>query len=205
MRARLVAVVMLLLPACGPLIVRERAPTSEAAPPSVHANANPSVANAAHDSSAVIPVPEQLTPVESKVAVYPKGSDPKGRTMVVGVLDLHTSAQNADKGFDVLRVMAAQLGADAVIGAEFEHGEGAEPSHLSGMAIRYMSGDEKPYVVLGKIDIATAEDADDKGYDAMRLKAASIGADEVIDVKFEHGEEGGLSHLTGTAVRHVTK
>ena len=27
---------------------------------------------------------------------------------------------------------------DAVIGAEFEHGEGNEPSHLSGMAVRFL-------------------------------------------------------------------
>lgn len=198
MRARVATVVMLLLPACGPLIIQERAPMQALAPPASH-----EASGSAHDGSAVIPVPAQLTAAEARVSVFPKGSDPKGRTMVVGVLDLHTSAQNADKGFDVLRVMAAQLGADAVIGAEFEHGEGSEPSHLSGMAIRYMKADPRPYVVLGKLDIATPEDADDKGYEAMRAKAASIGADEIIEVHFEHGEEGGMSHLTGLAVRHL--
>jgi hypothetical protein len=30
------------------------------------------------------------------------------------------------------------MGADAVIGAEFEHGEGNEPSHLSGMVVRFL-------------------------------------------------------------------
>ena len=197
MRARLVAVITLLLPACGPLFVQERSTAYE---PRRHETAEHAPA---HDSSAIVPVPDQLTPTEARVAVFPKGSEPKGRTMVLGVLDMHTSATNPDKGFDVLRVRAAQLGADAVIGAEFEHGDGDEPSHLSGMAIRYLGGVERPYVVLGRIDIATAEDADDKGYDAMRAKAAAIGADEVIDVKFDHGEEGGVSHLTGTAVRHV--
>ena len=56
---------------------------------------------------------------------------------VVGVLDFHTPAETEDKGFDELRLRAAALGADAVIGAEFEHGEGGGPSHLSGLAVRY--------------------------------------------------------------------
>lgn len=58
-------------------------------------------------------------------------------TEVVGVLDFHSRAESEDKGFDELRARAAALGADAVIGAEFEHGEGREPSHLSGMAVRF--------------------------------------------------------------------
>jgi hypothetical protein len=59
-------------------------------------------------------------------------------TEVVGVLDFHSDANSEDKGFDELRARAAALGADAVIGAEFEHGEGNEPSHLSGMAVRFL-------------------------------------------------------------------
>jgi hypothetical protein len=58
-------------------------------------------------------------------------------TEVLGVFDFHTAATSEDKGFAELRRKAAALGADAVIGAEFEHGEGNEPSHLSGMAVRY--------------------------------------------------------------------
>src|SRR4029077_332411 len=59
-------------------------------------------------------------------------------TEVIGVLDFHSRATSEDKGFDELRARAAAMGADAVIGAEFEHGEGAEPSHLSGMAVRFL-------------------------------------------------------------------
>jgi hypothetical protein len=59
-------------------------------------------------------------------------------TEVVGVLDFHTDAQSQDKGFELLKARAAALGADAVIGAEFEHGDGNEPSHLSGMAVRFL-------------------------------------------------------------------
>lgn len=59
-------------------------------------------------------------------------------TEVVGVLDFHSNASSEDKGFDELRARAAAMGADAVLGAEFEHGEGSEPSHLSGMAVRFL-------------------------------------------------------------------
>lgn len=42
----------------------------------------------------------------------------------------------------VLREKAADMGADAVIGVDFQHGEGhdGEPIHLSGLAIRYLNG-----------------------------------------------------------------
>ena len=59
-------------------------------------------------------------------------------TEVLGVLDFHTDARDPDKGFDELRVRAAQMGADAVLGAEFEHGEDGGPSHLSGIVVRFL-------------------------------------------------------------------
>lgn len=59
-------------------------------------------------------------------------------TEVLGVLDFHSNAASEDKGFDELRARAAALGADAVLGAEFEHGEGGAPSHLSGLAVRFL-------------------------------------------------------------------
>ncbi len=57
---------------------------------------------------------------------------------ILEVVDIHTQATSEDKGFDELRARAAQRGGDAVVGAEFEHGEGSEPSHLSGMAVRFL-------------------------------------------------------------------
>ncbi len=136
------------------------------------------------------------------VPVYPS-SDPPKPCEVVGVLDFHTDATSEDKGFDELRREAARLGADAVISAEFEHGEEGEKSHLSGVAIRYKSLDERPIVEVGRIDIATPEDDDDKGFEKMRAQARALGADKVVNVHFEHGAEGGMSHLTGIAVRYV--
>lgn len=71
------------------------------------------------------------------VHIYPS-KDIGRMTEVVGVLDFHTDADSQDKGFEQLKARAAALGADAVIGAEFEHGDPGEKSHLSGMAVRFV-------------------------------------------------------------------
>jgi uncharacterized protein YbjQ (UPF0145 family) len=140
----------------------------------------------------------------AKILVTPDKS--LGRHLdVVGVLDFHTKADSQEKGFDELRIKAAELGADAVTDAEFEHGENGEPSHLSGMAVKYAPEDTRPYDVLGELDIVTPEDADDKGFEQLRSKAWAMGADEVRGITFDHGKEGGMSHVRGTAVRHHAK
>jgi uncharacterized protein YbjQ (UPF0145 family) len=51
-----------------------------------------------------------------------------------------------DKALRDLQVKAAQLGADAVVGVEFHHGEGeGEPTHLSGLAVKFLAA--VPYPV----------------------------------------------------------
>jgi hypothetical protein len=58
---------------------------------------------------------------------------------VVGVVDAHVPMGSHDKALDVLRRRAASMGADAVVGVEFHHGEGeGEPTHLSGLAVRFL-------------------------------------------------------------------
>jgi hypothetical protein len=103
-----------------------------------------SVAHASIDTSDIGPIPcadcappPPMTPRARVVQVFVDKRIPRP-TEVVGVLDFHSAATSEDKGFDELRARAAALGADAVIGAEFEHGEGREPSHLSGMAVRFL-------------------------------------------------------------------
>lgn len=123
-------------------------------------------------------------------------------TTLIDVIDFHTPADSQDKGYAALREKAALLGADAVVGTEYEHGEDDGLSHLSGMAVRYSSPDSRPFRVLGEIDIATPEDADDKGHKQFVEKAWLMGADEIRDIRLEHGEEGGMSHLRGIAVVH---
>jgi uncharacterized protein YbjQ (UPF0145 family) len=155
-----------------------------------------------------LPVPwtkSPAPPVASnfpKLPVYSGSTAPSRPYEIVGVLDFHTSETSEDKGFDQLRLKAGALGADAILSAEFEHGDEGEKSHLSGVAIRWKTEDPRPYVIIGSIDIPTPEDADDKGFETMRAEAREMGADEVVNVHFEHGKEGGVSHLTGIAVRY---
>ena len=141
-----------------------------------------------------------LSESAAKIQVFTDAVPPKP-CEVVGVLDFHTDEDSEDKGFDQLRAKAAELGADAVISADFEHGAEGEKSHLSGVAVRYKVKDERPYTAIARIDIPTPEDAEDKGFETMRTEAAALGADEVINVRFEHGKEGEMSHLTGLAIR----
>jgi hypothetical protein len=58
---------------------------------------------------------------------------------VVGVVDVHEGMGDERAALQSLREKAAAMGADAVIGVEFHHGEGeGEPTHLSGMAVRFV-------------------------------------------------------------------
>ena len=96
------------------------------------------VSSEAHASVDTSDTPEApMTPRAHAVQVFVDKRIPRP-TEVLAVFDFHSRADSEDKGFDELRARAAQIGADAVIGAEFEHGDGEEPSHLSGMAVRFL-------------------------------------------------------------------
>jgi hypothetical protein len=59
---------------------------------------------------------------------------------VVGVVDVHEAMGDERAALLSLREKAAAMGANAVIGVEFHHGEGeGEPTHLSGMAVRFVA------------------------------------------------------------------
>jgi hypothetical protein len=116
-------------------------PPAPAQPPNVYVS---SEAHASIDTSDLGPIPcvdcgpvPAMTPRARGVQVLVDKRVPRP-TEVLAVFDFHSRADSEDKGFDELRARAAAIGADAVIGAEFEHGEGAEPSHLSGMAVRFL-------------------------------------------------------------------
>ncbi len=58
---------------------------------------------------------------------------------VVGVVDAHEEMGKHEAALWALKTKAARLGADAVVGVEFHHGEGeGEPTHLSGLAVRFL-------------------------------------------------------------------
>jgi len=62
-------------------------------------------------------------------------------TEVIGVLDEHEPSGRQDAAFALLRSRAAAMGADAVVGVEFHHGEEAgESTHLAGLAVRFTDG-----------------------------------------------------------------
>jgi hypothetical protein len=59
---------------------------------------------------------------------------------VVGIVDVHEEMGHHDAALAELRRKAAALGADAVVGVEFHHSESnGEPTHLSGLAVRFIS------------------------------------------------------------------
>lgn len=58
---------------------------------------------------------------------------------VIGVVDAHEAMGKQDAALWTLKQKAAAMGADAVVGVEFHHGEGeGEPTHLSGLAVRFL-------------------------------------------------------------------
>ncbi len=59
---------------------------------------------------------------------------------VVGIVDVHEEMGHHEAALDALRRKAAAMGADAVVGVEFHHSDShGEPTHLSGLAVRFVS------------------------------------------------------------------
>ena len=64
-------------------------------------------------------------------------------TEVIAILDVHSAMGGETQALAELRARAQAVGADAVVGAEFHHGEGGdEPTHLSGVAVKFISLDD---------------------------------------------------------------
>ena len=132
-----------------------------------------------------------------------EGDDPGCATEVLGLVDVHEPVKTVDQAMNELRKDAAELGAEAVIGVEFHHGEAGEaPTHLSGMAVRcndLVKG--RKYDVLGDVQ-GTDKMGNENGADRdMMSKAKSMGADLVLDIHFEHGEGDEPLRVWGKAVR----
>jgi hypothetical protein len=66
-------------------------------------------------------------------------------TEVMGVVDVHADSGDQDEAHDELRAVALSMGADAVLGVEFHHGETHDaPTHLSGLAVRFRTSIPDP-------------------------------------------------------------
>lgn len=121
---------------------------------------------------------------------------------VVGVVDVHEPVKSTAEGLELLRRRAAILGAEAVVGVEFEHGEGgSEKTHLSGTAVRcndLLRG--RKYDVLEKIEVSGEMEHEEEALARLKAQARAKGANLILDIRFDHGE-GDRTKLTGTAVR----
>jgi len=129
-------------------------------------------------------------------------------TEVLGVIDVHEPTGGQSAALETMKERAALLGADAVIGVEFHH-EGADApknieTHLSGLAVRNRPVlADKPYNVLGQVEVDAEMGREQEGMDQLREKAGSMGADVLVDVQFQHGEGGGeKTHLRGIAIKY---
>lgn len=135
----------------------------------------------------------------SKVQVLPGSLACKSE--VLGLVDVHEAMKSTADGLDLLRRRAAVLGADAVVGVEFEHGEGgAEKTHLSGTAVRcndLLHG--RKFDVIAKIEASAEMEHEDEALQSLKRTATARGANLILDVHFEHGE-GEKTKITGTAV-----
>lgn len=101
-------------------------------------SASPVVSNAPEGAAAAQGDPSRVIVLQSTQLDRP--------AEVVGVIDAHVPMGSHDAALDVVRRRAAAMGADAVVGVEFHHGEGeGQPTHLSGLAVRFLQS--VPYPV----------------------------------------------------------
>jgi len=125
-------------------------------------------------------------------------------TELVGLVDIHEPVDTVDKALTILKRKAAKMGAEAVLGVEFHHGDpDHEPTHLSGMAVRckdLVQG--RTYDVLGKLEVQGQMGKEDEADKELLRRAGAMHADLVIDIGFEHGEGGNQpTKVWGTAIK----
>ena len=124
-------------------------------------------------------------------------------TEALGLVDVHESVANAEQALDVLKLRAAKLGAEAVVGVDFLHGDGREATHLSGMAVRcrdLIGG--RSYDVVGDLNISGEMGKEHEALQLLKARARELGADLIVGVTYEHGDEGrGRSRIHGQAIR----
>jgi uncharacterized protein YbjQ (UPF0145 family) len=123
---------------------------------------------------------------------------------VLGLVDIHEPVDSVDRALEILKRKATKVGAEAVIGVEFHHGEpGEEPTHLSGMAVRcndLLKG--RSYEVLGRIEVQGKMGKEDDAEHEVLARARAMHADLILDMGFDHGEGGEQpTKVWGTAIR----
>jgi uncharacterized protein YbjQ (UPF0145 family) len=163
--------------------------------------------HAAHEEHAEHHAAHRAVSPEEAARVQIIESESTGHEMeALGVVDAHEKPGHHEEALQELREGGAALGADAVVGVEFHHGEGHEDvSHLSGMAVRYrhLRRDE-PYDVVADLDVALDMDDQDRAIRELQHQAAAYSPDLIIDIHYEHGEGGAGEkiHVRGKAIRY---
>ncbi len=128
------------------------------------------------------------------------------RPEVLGLVDVHEEMESTEQALGELRMRAAELGAEAVIGVDFEHGEGHEATHLSGMAVRcrdLIRG--RTYDVIADVEVPGTMGEEEEAFVRLKERGRELRADLLVDVAFDHGEAGrGPTKLRAKAVRFRT-
>jgi uncharacterized protein YbjQ (UPF0145 family) len=125
-------------------------------------------------------------------------------TEVLGIVDVHLESGQQDRALQELRIRAAALDADAVVGVEFHHGENAgEATHLSGTAVRFRDLIQgRQYDVVSDLEVHAEMGHEEEALHALQARARDVNADLIVGVHFEHGEGGdGPLKLTGKAIQ----
>jgi uncharacterized protein YbjQ (UPF0145 family) len=145
----------------------------------------------------------------AKAMLVLQAQDAGRPTEVIGVIDVHEPTGQHDAALQTLRERAALIGADAVVGIEFHHEDDhgddkGIATHLSGLAVRFRPVlQERPYEVLGLVQVEATMEHEDDGLRALREKGCDMSADAMLDVQFHHGEgNGGATKLTAIAIRY---
>jgi uncharacterized protein YbjQ (UPF0145 family) len=120
---------------------------------------------------------------------------------VLGLVDVHEPVKSTAEALDALRRRAALVGAEAVVGVEFEHGEGgAEKTHLSGTAVRcndLLRG--RKYDVISRLEVTGTMEHENEALAELERRARVQGANLLLDVHFDHGD-GDRTKVSATAV-----
>ena len=202
MRWPICGLAFLVIPACADLRPTEpKTPSNDSSPPS-GAELGDAGGDEAAEERAIVNDPAVVAAAR-KVRVIQ--SDALGcPSEMLGLVDIHEPVESVDRALEILKRKAAKIGAEAVIGVEFHHGEpGEEPTHLSGMAVRcndLVKG--RAYDVLGRIEVPGQMGDEDGAERELMARARAMQADLLIDVGFEHGEGGDEpTKVWGTAIR----
>ena len=149
------------------------------------------------------PLPD-VSPERAARVLILQNEDAGRPSEVLGIVDVHQQSGQQDRALQELRIRAAALDADAVVGVEFHHGEHAgESTHLSGTAVRFRDLIQgRQYDVVSELEVNAEMGHEEEALHALQARARDVNADLIVGVHFEHGEGGdGPLKLTGKAIQ----